>query len=303
MANHYRVSPKFWLKARRRGWTDQQVTLALYLLTCDHRNLEGLYRLPKPYIAADLAWPAEKVEETLASVCGDGFASYDEDAEVVLIPKALKHQAPSTENQIKGAIAQLARIPRTSLWDAFRMACASHCPRLADAIDMEWPSEPEGDPNGSSRTRAGSRAPASSSSSNSNSETAASPPRARAHEPASDSRVESIECPKCGAEPGTKCKAARGGTRDSAHLQRHHAVGELLHLKSDRRADRGRIPRSPREAAAEQDRRRRVGDLCSYFPGVPAFTVTNAARAVATAGQPATVDAIRAHLAAMDTAS
>jgi hypothetical protein len=163
MANHYRVSPKFWIKARKRGWSDQQTTLALYLLTCEHRNLEGLYRLPKPYIAADLGWGVRKVEEQLTTVCASGFAVYDEDAQIVLIPKALKHQAPSTENQIKGAIAQLERIPRTSLWDAFRIACASHCPKLADAIDVRWPSDPD-EP---SRVRVPARAPASSSISSS----------------------------------------------------------------------------------------------------------------------------------------
>jgi hypothetical protein len=165
VANHYRVSPKLWPKARRRGWSDQELMLALYLLTCEHRNLEGLYRLPRQYIAADLGWVGRKVDDALSALCSYGFVQYDDEAQVVLIPKALKHQAPSTENQIKGAITQIERIPRTSLWDAFRMACASHCPKLAEAVEMRWPSNGDA----LSRVRAGSRAPASSSSSSSNS--------------------------------------------------------------------------------------------------------------------------------------
>lgn len=140
MANHYRVSPKFHLWARRRGLSDSETRLAFYLLTCEHRNLEGLYRLPKPYMAADLNWALEKVGENLAAVLATGFAMYDEYAEMVLIPKALKHQSPTTENQVKGAIAQLRRIPRTSLWHAFVTACATHCPKLAEAVEKEWPS-------------------------------------------------------------------------------------------------------------------------------------------------------------------
>lgn len=140
MANHYRVSPKYWLWARRRGLDDAQTNLGLYLLTCTHRNLEGLYRLPKPYVAADLAWPLDKVETNLEVVLSTGFAMYDDAAEMVLIAKALKHQSPSTKNQITGAINQLRRIPRTSLWDAFRVACELHCPLLAEAIETEWPS-------------------------------------------------------------------------------------------------------------------------------------------------------------------
>src|SRR3954471_24742808 len=111
MANYYRVSPKFWVRARERGWTDAQTNLALYLLTGEHRKLEGLYRLPRPYIASDLGWPARKVDEALAVVCASGFSAYDDEAAVVFIPKALKHQAPSTPNHIKGAIAQLERLP------------------------------------------------------------------------------------------------------------------------------------------------------------------------------------------------
>lgn len=159
MANYYRVSPKFWLFARRRGWTDAQTSLGLYLLTCEHRNLEGLYRLPKPYVAADLVWTAKKVEENIAVVLESGFAIYDDDAEMILIPKALKHQAPSTEKQVIGAVAQLERIPRTCLWDAFRMACQLHCPRLADAIEAKWPCD--------SNTRAGAISSSNSISSSS----------------------------------------------------------------------------------------------------------------------------------------
>jgi hypothetical protein len=141
VANHYRVSPKFHLWARRRGLSDSETRLAFYLLTCEHRNLEGLYRLPKPYMAADLNWALEKVGENLAAVLATGLAMYDEDAEMVLIPKALKHQSPSSPLQIRGAIAQLQRIPRTSLWHAFVTACATHCPKLAEAVEKEWPSD------------------------------------------------------------------------------------------------------------------------------------------------------------------
>jgi hypothetical protein len=141
VANHYRVSPKFHLWARRRGLSDSETRLAFYLLTCEHRNLEGLYRLPKPYMAADLNWALEKVDGNLAAVLATGFAMYDEDAEMVLIPKALKHQSPSSPLQIRGAIVQLQRIPRTSLWHAFVTACATHCPRLAEAVEKEWPSD------------------------------------------------------------------------------------------------------------------------------------------------------------------
>lgn len=294
MANHYRVSPKFWLKARHREWTDAQTTLALYLLTCEHRNLEGLYRLPKPYIAADLGWPVKKVEDASSVIFASGFALYDPDAEMVLIPNALKHQSPSTENQIKGAIAQLERIPRTSLWDGFRIACESHCERLADAIETRWPRDPD-DP---SRTRARSRAPASSSSSTSSSSSinAATPPGARARGETSRSQAETVECPRCSAPPGDKCMGVRG-PRESCHLERHHAVGELAHIAQPRRRSDSRvvqIPESPPARSARLAREAKEEEFCAnFFPGVDRAHIRNAARALGFEGTPPTVDAIR----------
>lgn len=164
-AQYFRISPKLWRKARMRGWTDSETNLAIYLLTCTHRKLEGLYVLPKPYIASDRAWDLEKVEENLAVLLRDGFAEYDEAAEVVLIPKALKFQSPSTEMQIRGAIAQLRALPRTSLWDRFRVACECHCPKLAAAVEVEWPSHS----NATSHAHASAPGESSSSSSISNS--------------------------------------------------------------------------------------------------------------------------------------
>lgn len=133
MAKYYPVWPKYWRGARKR-WDDQAKLLGLYLLTCEHRNLEGLYFLPKSYVVGDLGWPMRTVDRALSVLIADGFCAYDEDAEVILVPKALAHQAPKTEKQITGATRALALVPDTSLWHAFLEACRSHAPSLADAI-------------------------------------------------------------------------------------------------------------------------------------------------------------------------
>lgn len=134
MAQYYRVKPKYW-KGDRRQWTDQEKLLGLYLMTCDHRNLEGLYWLPKAYIANDLGWSTKAVERALATLITSNFCKYDETAEVVLVVKALEHQAPSTTNQIKGAVASLDAVPSTSLWDEFMVTCRVAAPRLAALLE------------------------------------------------------------------------------------------------------------------------------------------------------------------------
>lgn len=229
MANYYRVSPKFWLWARRRNLTDAQTALAFYLLTTSHRNLEGLYRLPKPYIAADLGWPSKKVDETLATVLATGFAIYDEETEMVLIPKALKHQSPNTKLQVRGAVAQLERIPRTSLWHAFVMACQSHCPPLFDAIAERWPSD--------SNTRAGAI-------SSSNSISSSSPPLAPPASPEGNLDEPDMASPKRlnsrahGTNPRAADEAALDRQAVEAGIQ---AASFLVAPSDDQRAEWERL--------------------------------------------------------------
>lgn len=51
-----RISTKFWTDEKVLQWDNETRLLALYLLTCSHKTTEGLFRLPKQYICADLEW-------------------------------------------------------------------------------------------------------------------------------------------------------------------------------------------------------------------------------------------------------
>lgn len=132
MADYFRVSPKFWRDSKT--WGERNQIAALYLLTCDHRTTEGLYVLPKGYVIADLGWPPAAVDKAFKFLEREQFMAYDEHAEVVFVRNALKYQAPATKNQIEGAIRRLLRVPPTSLWRGFLMACECHCEALAHAI-------------------------------------------------------------------------------------------------------------------------------------------------------------------------
>ncbi len=117
-----------------RDWTEAERNLALYLLTNEHRNLEGLYRLPLAYIQEDLDWQPGTVEAALSTLLEAGFIRYDERAKVVLIPKAMKFHQPGSARQIQGAINALQKVPDTALWSDFVEACRLYCPALYDAI-------------------------------------------------------------------------------------------------------------------------------------------------------------------------
>lgn len=146
MARYYPVSPQFWTDPKVRQWDDSARTLALYLLTCPHRNLEGLYRLPLSYVTADLDWPMQKLREALRQLEEDDFLLRDKTTDVVLIRRALKYQAPKSAKQIKGAITALAEVPMSTVHSAFLEACQTYAPTLADAIRMALDTHSEGVP-------------------------------------------------------------------------------------------------------------------------------------------------------------
>lgn len=134
MPSYYRVSPKFWTDPVVRRASDDARLLALYLLTSPHRRLEGLFRLPKPYICADLGWSAERLDKPFGELLETGFIRYDEAAEVVLIRNALKYQSPANDNMVTAALDQLEEVPETSLDQEFQQLAKRYCERLAQRL-------------------------------------------------------------------------------------------------------------------------------------------------------------------------
>jgi hypothetical protein len=135
---YYRVSPKFWSSAERLGWDEETRLLALYLLTCDHRSTEGLFRLPKQYILADLEWSAQRLSKPFARLCSDDFIDYDDDAKVMLIVKALAYQSPSNPNGVTAALRALEMVPVTRLDSRFYELSQRYSERLTKALPQRF---------------------------------------------------------------------------------------------------------------------------------------------------------------------
>lgn len=131
---YHRVYSRIW----DEPWHEDTRTLALYVLTCKHKRMEGLYRLPLEYVTGDLGWPMGKVRKHLSILESNGTLRYDHKAKVVWIVKALKIQAPN-ENQAKYAAKALRALPPTSLFEAFAEACAAQAPTLTRILSEEFP--------------------------------------------------------------------------------------------------------------------------------------------------------------------
>lgn len=135
-AKYWRISPRIWLK---HHWTEDMKFLALYLLTCEHRTTEGIFRLPKAYICGDLGWDMGRIEEAFSGLIKEGFIAYDDQAQVVLLKKALKWQRPETSNHMKAAVKALSELPETHLFAEFLAICKDLAPSFYEYITRAMP--------------------------------------------------------------------------------------------------------------------------------------------------------------------
>ncbi len=104
-------------------WQDEAVQamsmptryMALYLLTCPHKNLIGYYYLPKAYAREDLCMDAEAFEASLGELIASGFCSYNEKSKTVLIPNYLKYNPMDNEKVVISALKVISEIPKSPL--------------------------------------------------------------------------------------------------------------------------------------------------------------------------------------------
>lgn len=136
---YWRVSPAFWSDEKVSKWSDDAKLLGLYILTCDHRTLEGLFRLPKGYIQEDLGWSAERLAQPFAQLLLDGFIEYDEANRICLIVHALEYQQPENPNQVTSAVKIIEELPETPLFARIYAQSELLCERLAERLRKRFP--------------------------------------------------------------------------------------------------------------------------------------------------------------------
>jgi len=128
------------------AWDDDTRLLALYLLTCEHRTTEGLFRLPKAYIAADLGWTMERLAKPFAKLLDDGFIKYDEAVSVMLLTNALKWNPTENPNQAKAVLKSIAELPETPLLSDFKQLAERFDKRLVEQLAERYGEPPTPSP-------------------------------------------------------------------------------------------------------------------------------------------------------------
>lgn len=116
MRDYGKVYSTFWTSETTRDFSDTARILALYLLTCQHSTICGVFRLPDAYISEDLEWPIERVKEGFGELLAKGFINRCETTKWVFISKYLDWNKPENPNQWKAARKIAAQIPNNCSW-------------------------------------------------------------------------------------------------------------------------------------------------------------------------------------------
>jgi len=102
---------------------------ALYVMTCSHRTLEGIFKLPPQYACADLHWTMKTWTRACTVLQESGFLKWDSRTNVLLIVNALRYQAPENPNQAEAALRRISDLPDTPLLQEFCDLAFDNCYR------------------------------------------------------------------------------------------------------------------------------------------------------------------------------
>lgn len=110
-----KTGASLWIEMEEAQLSDRAKLLLLYLITCEHRNMIGLYRLPFAYAASDLGWEVEEVSEGVRELTEKGFVAYDGRFRMVLVRIFLRENPLENPNAVKAAEKLIRSLPETAL--------------------------------------------------------------------------------------------------------------------------------------------------------------------------------------------
>jgi hypothetical protein len=152
MRDYGKVSPKFWIgptgKALRKHGLEAQL-VALYLLTCPHANMLGLYYLPRAFMAHETGLGFEGASKGLQGCVEAGFCCYDDDSEMVWVMEMARFQIADKlqgkDLRIKGVQNEYESLPANPYLGRFYAMYAKAfcmCSNRDQGSLFEAPSEP-----------------------------------------------------------------------------------------------------------------------------------------------------------------
>lgn len=124
MSRYATVETFIWHDEKFRALPEDARTVFLYLLTCPHGNMCGIFYLPDLYAASDLQWDAERYRKAIDTLCDTLLVAKDKD--IIWIKNYLKHNPIKGPKQITGAANRLMTLPDTKLIGPFMKNLEKH---------------------------------------------------------------------------------------------------------------------------------------------------------------------------------
>ncbi len=124
MRGYGKVHCAVWESPTFRALTDDGRMLALYLMTCPHSTMAGVFRLPDGYVAEDVGWSPDRIRAAFGDLAQHGFAKRCSVTRWVWVVKHLEWNPLENPNQRKAAAKVARGVPDgCGWWPEFLGAC------------------------------------------------------------------------------------------------------------------------------------------------------------------------------------
>ncbi|MDX0513329.1 hypothetical protein GOD47_01410 [Sinorhizobium medicae] len=105
-----KISPAVWRSERFTTLDTDAKLLHLYLISCEHQNSAGCFRLPDGYACSDLGWEMGKYREARDRLIADDLASFDAQTAEIYVHRWFKHNPPMNDKHAIGTRSIIERI-------------------------------------------------------------------------------------------------------------------------------------------------------------------------------------------------
>jgi len=117
MREYGKVFSRIWESEDFRRLSEDGQKLTIYLLTCTHGTLAGVFRVPDGYACEDLQWSSERVSKGFQELLANRFATRCERTKWVWVFKYLDWNPLENPNQRKAAVKIAQQVPSDCLWN------------------------------------------------------------------------------------------------------------------------------------------------------------------------------------------
>lgn len=105
--------------AKRKGLNSNETLLYIYLFSCPHRTLLGLFKLPLSYISEDLGFSLAVTKKIMLSLQNKNLIAFDKANSLVFIKKFLEcNEIPNRNVEKKAVRIAESELPDTPLWES-----------------------------------------------------------------------------------------------------------------------------------------------------------------------------------------